>query len=52
MGESKLLRFDFQVEYKSGISNVMVDTLSHCDTDESPQLSALSASTFALLDQL
>jgi hypothetical protein len=49
---SKLLRFDFWVEYKSGISNVMVGALSHCDTDESPQLSALSAPTFALLDQL
>jgi hypothetical protein len=49
---SKLLGFDFWVEYKSGISNIMADALSRRDTDKSAQLSALSAPTFTLFDQL
>jgi hypothetical protein len=49
---SKLLGFDFQVEYKPGVSNVAADALSRCDTDESVQLNALSALTFTLSDQL
>jgi hypothetical protein len=49
---SKLLEFDFWVEDKSGISNVVADAWSRRDTDESTQLNALSALTFALFDQL
>jgi hypothetical protein len=33
----KLLGFDFRVEYKPRVSNIITDALSRCDTDE-PEL--------------
>jgi hypothetical protein len=49
---SKLLGFDFIVSYKSGAMNVVVDALSHCDTEEDATICALSAPTFCLFDDL
>jgi hypothetical protein len=49
---SKLLGFDFKVEYKSGAMNIVVDALSRCDTADVDKLMALSLPTFALFDEL
>jgi hypothetical protein len=49
---SKLLGFDFKVEYKSGATNIVVDALSRHDTAEAGELMALSLPTFALFDEL
>jgi hypothetical protein len=42
---SKLLGFDFQVEYKPGAHNVMADALSHRDM-ESAVVMAISSPSF------
>lgn len=48
---SKLLGFDFRVEYKPGKQNVVADALSRRDTDTTT-IMALSAPSFALFDDL
>jgi hypothetical protein len=49
---SKLLGFDFKVEYKSSAMNIVADALSRHDTAEAGELMALSLPTFALFDEL
>jgi hypothetical protein len=49
---SKLLRFDFKVEYKPGKVNIIVDALSCRDTEATGELMALSWPTFDLFDEL
>jgi hypothetical protein len=49
---SKLLRFDFSVEYKSGIANVATDAPSRRDSEVEPSILALSAPSFELFDDL
>jgi hypothetical protein len=49
---SKLIGFNFRVEYKSGSSNVVADALSRHDTEESVAVMALSAPSFQLFDDL
>jgi hypothetical protein len=49
---SKLLDFDFRIEYKSGASNFVVDALSHHDTEESATLLMLSKPMFQLFTDL
>jgi hypothetical protein len=47
----KLLGFDFTVEYKSGSTNTVADTLSHRDTEEGALL-AISAPRFDFIGRL
>jgi hypothetical protein len=47
---SKLMGFDFRVEYQSGSTNIVADALSHCDTKDGSELAALSSPTFAVFD--
>jgi hypothetical protein len=47
---SKLLGFDFRVEYKHGTSNIIAGALSHRDIDDSGEISAVSALLFQLFD--
>jgi hypothetical protein len=49
---SKLLGFDFRVEYKPGKMNVVADALSRRDTETSAEAMALSAPSFQLFDDL
>jgi hypothetical protein len=49
---SKLLGFDFKVEYKPGATNIIADVLLRRDTAYVGELMALSLSTFALFDEL
>jgi hypothetical protein len=49
---SKLIGFNFQVEYKPGMSNIVADALSHQDMEAMAEVSALSASTFTIFDNL
>jgi hypothetical protein len=49
---NKLIGFDFRVEYRLGPSNVMVDALSHQDSDDTTTVAALSALTFHIFDAL
>jgi hypothetical protein len=47
-----LFGFDFSVEYKPSIANVIADALSRRDTESSAPLMALSAPSFCLFDDL
>lgn len=49
---SKLLGFDFKVEYKPGIQNIVADALSRRDTEDEGELLALSAPSFQLYAEL
>jgi hypothetical protein len=49
---SKLLGFDFRVEYKPGKMNVVADALSRRDTETSTEAMALSTPLFQLFDDL
>jgi hypothetical protein len=49
---SKLLGFNFMVEFKSGAMNIITDVLSWHDTTDASELLALSAPMFALFDEL
>jgi hypothetical protein len=49
---SKLLDFDFRVEYKPGVTNVVADALSRHDSETGAELSTLSAPNFILFDTL
>jgi transposase InsO family protein len=49
---SKLLGFDFRVEYKPGKMNVVADALSRRDTETSAEAMALSAPSFQLFEDL
>jgi hypothetical protein len=49
---SKLLGFDFRVEYKPGKMNVVADALSRRDTEMAAEAMALSAPSFQLFEDL
>jgi hypothetical protein len=49
---SKVLGFDFRVEFKTGSSNVVANALLHRDVEASAELAALSAPSFHLFDTL
>jgi hypothetical protein len=49
---SKLLGFDFRVEYKPSKMNVVADALSRRDTETSADAMALSAPSFQLFEDL
>jgi hypothetical protein len=49
---SKLLGFDFTIEYKPSSSNVVADALSRRDSEADGSLLALSAPTFQVVDDL
>jgi hypothetical protein len=47
-----LLGFDFQVEYKPGTTNMVIDALSQCDSKGDPSLAALSTPEFRTFDDI
>jgi hypothetical protein len=49
---SKLMGFDFIVEYKPGASNTVANALSRHSVEESGELAALSAPSFIVFDTL
>jgi hypothetical protein len=49
---SKLIGFDFKVEFKPGSSNVVSDALSRRDTEEEAAGMALSIPSFQLFDDI
>jgi hypothetical protein len=49
---SKLIGFDFHVEYKPGSSNTVADALSQRDAREDAQLAVVSAPLFTVFDDL
>jgi hypothetical protein len=44
---SKLIGFDFHVEFRPGAGNVVADALSRRDTEKTVELAAISAPSFA-----
>jgi hypothetical protein len=50
--DSKLMGFNFRVEYQPGSANIVADTLSRCDTINDSEVAALSAPTFNIFDSL
>jgi hypothetical protein len=49
---SKLMGFDFSVEYKPSVTNVVVDALSRCHGDETGEVMVILAPTFEIFDDL
>jgi hypothetical protein len=49
---SKLIGYDFRVQYKPGTSNTVVDALSRRDAGEEGQSTMVSALVFAVFDEL
>jgi hypothetical protein len=49
---SNLLGFDFHVEYKPSIANVVANALSRRDLETEPSILALSAPSFELFEDL
>jgi hypothetical protein len=49
---SKLLDFDFHVEYKPGVTNIAANALSRCDMAMAPEVMALFAPSFALFNDI
>jgi hypothetical protein len=49
---SKLIGYDFQVQYKPGASNTVVDALSRRDVGEEGQLAMISTPVFTVFDEL
>jgi hypothetical protein len=49
---SKLIDFDFHVEFQPGTGNIVADALSCHDTETTTDLAAISAASFAVLDEL
>jgi hypothetical protein len=49
---SKLIDFDFHVEFQPGTGNVVVDALSRHDTEITTDLAAISTASFTVLDEL
>jgi hypothetical protein len=49
---SKLIGFDFKVEFKPGVTNVVADALSRRDTKDMAEVMALSIPSFSLFDDL
>jgi hypothetical protein len=49
---SKLIGYDFQVQYKPGTSNTVPDALSRRDAGEDGQSAVVSAPIFAIFDEL
>jgi hypothetical protein len=49
---SKLMGFDYRVEYKPGAGNMMADALSRWEIGEEGQLAVVSAPSFKVFDDL
>jgi hypothetical protein len=49
---NKLLGFDLCIEYNPGVSNVVVDALSHRNMEEVATIMALLSPSFLLFDDL
>jgi hypothetical protein len=49
---SKLLGFNFSVEYKPSAMNVVADALSHCHGDKTGEVVAISVPTFEIFNDL
>jgi hypothetical protein len=49
---SKLIGFDFRIEFRPGAGNVVADTLSRCDMETMTKLAAISAPSFVVLEDL
>jgi hypothetical protein len=49
---SKLLGFDFRVEYKPSATNTVINALSQCDTEIQGAVAALSAPSFQVFDDI
>jgi hypothetical protein len=49
---SKLIGFDFRIKFRPGTGNMVADALSRRDTKTTAELAAISAPSFAVLDDL